>query len=307
MVGASSPYLNQAIKQATTNADGTINTEANLIAHTVLGVLEAKATGNNALAGGVGAFTAEAVAPLVMKQLYQTENPADLTEKEKQKVRDLSQIAAGLSGGLVADSTAGVIVGAETGKRAVENNLLSQSKYQRLDELNAKLARGKKLTYRELEEVNALFSEDKRVDYLLKRNQSNPEKLSIEEKYYLAGKVNEIALEQAISNRSSVTDEKQLIYNWNYSLPQLSNDYRALRNELNVYNWHTDSFNYKMSRSMVDTISLISGVTSITGVAGVLNAVPKVGGLAMKYPATTENGYSSWRKYCVSIRATSEH
>lgn len=116
-VGAASPYLNKLIKEQTGD-----NKEANLIAHAVLGAVEAHFTGNNAAAGAVGALTAEAAAPLIMQTLYGTDNPTNLSDSQKQNVANLSQIAAGLSGGLVGDSTASSIAGAEIGKRAVEDN-----------------------------------------------------------------------------------------------------------------------------------------------------------------------------------------
>lgn len=132
VVGALSPYANKAIKEATTNADGSVNKEANLLAHTILGTLEAAVTGNNAIAGGIGALTAEAAAPYIMKTLYGTDNPADLSDSQKQNVANISQITAGLAGGLVGDSTASGVIGAETGKRAVENNGLLDAQVQDL-------------------------------------------------------------------------------------------------------------------------------------------------------------------------------
>nr|WP_255519988.1 VENN motif pre-toxin domain-containing protein [Serratia sp. PAMC26656] len=48
-----------------------------------------------------------------------------MTEAEKQNVSALSQLAAGLAGGLIADSTAGAVGGSVAGKTAVENNFLS--------------------------------------------------------------------------------------------------------------------------------------------------------------------------------------
>ncbi|QLB15302.1 hypothetical protein A6B39_07445 [Mannheimia granulomatis] len=116
-VGLLSPYVNKLIKEQTGD-----NTEANLIAHAMLGAIEAYATGNNAAAGAVGAFTAEAVAPLIMQTLYGTEKTENLTDSQKQNISNLSQIAAGLAGGVTGDSTADFISGAEIGKRAVENN-----------------------------------------------------------------------------------------------------------------------------------------------------------------------------------------
>ncbi|QLB15306.1 hypothetical protein A6B39_07470 [Mannheimia granulomatis] len=126
-VGALSPYANKLIKDQTTNADGSINKEANLVAHAVLGAVEAHFTGNNAAAGALGAFTAEAAAPLIMQTLYSTEKAENLTESQKQNISNLSQIAAGLAGGVAGDSTADFVSGAEIGKRAVENNGLVDS------------------------------------------------------------------------------------------------------------------------------------------------------------------------------------
>ncbi len=117
IVGGLSPYLNQEIKQQTGD-----NTTANLIAHSVLGALEAQLTRQNAIAGATAALTAEAAAPVIMKTLYGTTDKTQLNEQQRQTIVNLSQITAGISGGLIADSTAGVVNGAEIGKRAVENN-----------------------------------------------------------------------------------------------------------------------------------------------------------------------------------------
>ncbi|MFA9499550.1 hemagglutinin repeat-containing protein [Mannheimia sp. E30BD] len=118
-VGLLSPYANKLIKEQTGD-----NTEANLIAHAVLGAVEAHITGNNAAAGALGAFTAEAAAPYLMQALYNTDKAENLTDGQKQNIANLSQIAAGLAGGVTGDSTADFISGAEIGKRAVENNYL---------------------------------------------------------------------------------------------------------------------------------------------------------------------------------------
>ncbi len=124
-VGLLSPYANKLIKEQTTNADGTVNTEANLMAHAVLGAIEAYATGNNAAAGALGALTAEAAAPYLMQALYKTDKAENLTDSQKQNIANLSQIAAGLAGGVTGDSTADFVSGAEIGKRAVENNAIT--------------------------------------------------------------------------------------------------------------------------------------------------------------------------------------
>ncbi|BFQ93393.1 VENN motif pre-toxin domain-containing protein [Gallibacterium anatis] len=121
-VGGLSPYANQAIKQLTTDPNtGEVNTQANLMAHALLGAVEAYATGNNATAGAAGAVGGEVAAKIITEQLYQ-KTPEQLTEAQKQTVTALSQLASGLAGGLISDSTAGAINAAEIGKRAVENN-----------------------------------------------------------------------------------------------------------------------------------------------------------------------------------------
>ena len=63
----------------------------------------------------------ELVAKIITEQLYQ-KIPDQLTEAQKQTVSTLSQLASGLAGGLISDSTAGEINAAEIGKREVEDN-----------------------------------------------------------------------------------------------------------------------------------------------------------------------------------------
>ncbi|EIJ70893.1 VENN motif pre-toxin domain-containing protein [Pasteurella bettyae] len=123
-VGLVSPYLNEQIKKYTQNADGTVNPQANLMAHALLGAVEAAATGNNALAGAAAGAGSEVVAKFITETLYQGKASKDLTEAEKQNVVFLSQLAGGLAAGLIGDSTQSVAVGADVGKRAVENNSL---------------------------------------------------------------------------------------------------------------------------------------------------------------------------------------
>ncbi|QLB42333.1 hemagglutinin repeat-containing protein [Mannheimia pernigra] len=136
-VGLLSPYANKLIKEQTGD-----NTEANLIAHTVLGAVEAHITGNNATAGALGAFTAEAAAPYLIQALYNTDNAENLTDSQKQNIANLSQIAAGLASGVTGDSTADFISGAEIGKRAVENNYLSADKAKERFEIENRIKLG---------------------------------------------------------------------------------------------------------------------------------------------------------------------
>ncbi|WP_066113682.1 VENN motif pre-toxin domain-containing protein [Gallibacterium salpingitidis] len=166
-VGGLSPYINHQIKEATTDKDGNVNLEANLMAHALLGAIEAYATGNNAAAGAAGAVSGELAAKLITEQLYQ-KSPEQLTEAQKQTVSALSQLASGLAGGLISDSTAGAINSAEIGKRAVENNyfnldkILSDSYYvQQLEEK----ANGEQLQNEITEEVHKKIEVEHPVIY----------------------------------------------------------------------------------------------------------------------------------------------
>ncbi|HDL5744955.1 TPA: hemagglutinin repeat-containing protein, partial [Mannheimia haemolytica] len=125
-VGLASPYLNAEIKKYTEG-----DTQANLIAHALLGAVEAAATGNNVLAGAAAGAGSEAAADFIVKTLYKGKSTQDLTEAEKQNVALLSQLASGLASGLIGDSTQSAAVGADIGKRAVENNYLSNWQEQK--------------------------------------------------------------------------------------------------------------------------------------------------------------------------------
>ncbi|MEG9498218.1 hemagglutinin repeat-containing protein [Mannheimia indoligenes] len=116
VAGAISPYINTEIKKATEG-----NEAANLIAHAIWGAVEAYTQGGKAGTGAVAAVTGEVGANIIAQNLFGKESE-NLTEAEKRTVSELSQIAAGLAGGMTGDTTASFISGAEIGKRAVENN-----------------------------------------------------------------------------------------------------------------------------------------------------------------------------------------
>ncbi|GLU36050.1 MAG: VENN motif pre-toxin domain-containing protein [Pigmentiphaga sp.] len=116
LAGASAPYLANLIKRYT---DG--NTEAQLMAHAVLGALVAQAQGNSAVAGAAGAATAEGLASTIAKQLY-GKGSEDLTEAQKQTVVALASLAGGMVGGVLEGGAEGAVAGAKGGQNAVENN-----------------------------------------------------------------------------------------------------------------------------------------------------------------------------------------
>ena len=124
LAGVSAPYLAEVIHKMTTSADGkTVNTEANLMAHAVLGAVTAAVNGNSALAGASGAVMGEFIA----QQMYPGISRDDLTEEQRQTISALGTLAAGLAGGIVGDSTADAVAGGQAGKNALENNNLAHA------------------------------------------------------------------------------------------------------------------------------------------------------------------------------------
>ena len=130
-----SPTVNNQIKKATTDAKGNVNTALNLTAHALWGAVEAYAGNRNVAAGAAGAAGGEAAAHFLASTLYD-KSPEKLSEEEKRTVSSLSQVAAGIAGGSLSDSSDGAIIAAKTAKDSVENNALTQgnihSAYQRL-------------------------------------------------------------------------------------------------------------------------------------------------------------------------------
>ncbi|CAI2114168.1 hemagglutinin repeat-containing protein [Serratia quinivorans] len=121
LASGAAPYLAREIKARI----GDDNVAANAMAHAVLGAITAQLNNQSAVAGAVGAGGGELVARVILSEMFQGRKISDLTESEKQQVSALSQLAAGLAGGLAADSSAGVVTGSQAAKNAVENNSLS--------------------------------------------------------------------------------------------------------------------------------------------------------------------------------------
>ena len=118
-----SPAVNNQIKKATTDAKGNVNTALNLTAHALWGAVEAYAGNRNVAAGVAGAAGGEVAAHFLASTLY-NKSPEKLSEEEKRTVSSLSQVAAGIAGGSLSDSSDGAIIAAKTAKNAVENNYL---------------------------------------------------------------------------------------------------------------------------------------------------------------------------------------
>ena len=119
-----SPAVNNQIKKATTDAKGNVNTALNLTAHALWGAVEAYAGNRNVAAGAAGAAGGEAAAHFLASTLY-NKSPEKLSEEEKRTVSSLSQVAAGIAGGTLSDSSDGAIIAAKTAKDSVENNSMA--------------------------------------------------------------------------------------------------------------------------------------------------------------------------------------
>ncbi len=127
LAGGAAPYLAEVVKTMTTDpVTGEVNKAANVAAHAVVNAALAVAQGNNALAGAAGAATGEMVGMIATQMYGKPVN--ELSETEKQTVSTLATVAAGLAGGLVGDSGASAVAGAQSGKTTVENNSLSKDK-----------------------------------------------------------------------------------------------------------------------------------------------------------------------------------
>ncbi|WP_410681404.1 hemagglutinin repeat-containing protein [Avibacterium paragallinarum] len=133
-----SPYLNREIHKLT-EGDSTKEKAANLMAHALLSAVEFQVTGKDPLTGAMAGITGEATAQYLTKALY-NKTPSELTASEKETISSLSQLAGGLAGAFTAkangsgESQGGSflsgVAGAETAKRAVENNYLSPKDVQ---------------------------------------------------------------------------------------------------------------------------------------------------------------------------------
>lgn len=126
LAGGAAPYLADVIGHRSGLSD-----EGKVAAHAVVNAALAAAQGQNALAGAAGAATGELVG-MIATEMY-GKSADELDETQKQTVSALATLAAGLSGGLVGDSSASAVAGAQAGKTTVENNYLSTAEARQLD------------------------------------------------------------------------------------------------------------------------------------------------------------------------------
>ncbi|TCP92059.1 VENN motif-containing pre-toxin protein [Cricetibacter osteomyelitidis] len=135
-VRTASPTVNKLIKEHTKNQDGSVNKEANAVAHAVWSAIEVYASGGDIASAAVAGAGAELLTPAIIKALYDKPLEA-LSEAERQKVASLAALAGGVLSGTISqtkgttglDTAAQVIYGAETAKKAVENNSFAFDNY----------------------------------------------------------------------------------------------------------------------------------------------------------------------------------
>ena len=140
LVALASPYLNKTIHEMTAG-DTAKDKAANLMAHALLSAVEFQVTGKDPLTGAVAGVTGEVTAQILTQVIY-NKTPNQLTANEKENISTLSQLAGGLAAALTAKANGttaeqggnflAATSGAETAKRAVENNYLSVADVENL-------------------------------------------------------------------------------------------------------------------------------------------------------------------------------
>ena len=116
-----SPALSYAIGQEFKkhHAEGT---SAHILAHAVLGAAVAAAGGNDALAGALSAGGAEAIAPVVSRFMYGTDDPEKLTAEQKETIASISNLTGVATGATIGNSVTNAVQGGLNAENAVENN-----------------------------------------------------------------------------------------------------------------------------------------------------------------------------------------
>ncbi len=139
LVALASPYVNQTIHEMTAG-DTAKDKATNLMAHALLSAVEFQVTGKDPLTGAIAGVTGEATAEIIARAYGKP--VSELTANEKENISTLSQLAGGLAAALTAKANGttteqggsflAATAGAETAKRAVENNYLSVADVENL-------------------------------------------------------------------------------------------------------------------------------------------------------------------------------
>ena len=173
---AVSPYVNQLIKKATEDYPA-----LNIPTHILWGAVEAELMGGKASTGAISTAAGELGAKYLTEHLYNKE-AKDLTETERNQVKEMAKALAGVAGGLAAAGQGASAVkilsessiGTTVTHNAVENNYLSVSESKRKADLEAKKAKGT-ITSDEDQELTLLDKTDIDRDVaLVSACRSNP-------------------------------------------------------------------------------------------------------------------------------------
>ncbi|EPR5057054.1 hemagglutinin repeat-containing protein, partial [Escherichia coli] len=198
LAGGAAPYIAEIIKQTTPDGAGRV------AAHAVVNAALSLAQGKNALAGAAGAATGEVVG-MIATQMY-GKPVSELSETEKQTVSTLATVAAGLAGGLVGDSRASAVAGAQSGKTTVENNFLGTTSSDKLDKAVEKIKNGDK-SLATANELIRLENADKRSDALVSKFTKDPSQMTSTERAELAAYLRVYASEMEKEYGTAVAQE----------------------------------------------------------------------------------------------------
>ncbi|EFA6484030.1 filamentous hemagglutinin, partial [Escherichia coli] len=198
LAGGAVPYIAEIIKQTTPDGAGRVAT------HAVVNAALSLAQGKNALAGAAGAATGEVVG-MIATQMY-GKPVSELSETEKQTVSTLATVAAGLAGGLVGDSRASAVAGAQSGKTTVENNFLGTTSSDKLDKAVEKIKNGDK-SLATANELIRLENADKRSDALVSKFTKDPSQMTSTERAELAAYLRVYASEMEKEYGTAVAQE----------------------------------------------------------------------------------------------------
>ncbi|PRI38446.1 hypothetical protein BVZ56_01612 [Haemophilus influenzae] len=271
LVALASPYLNKTIHEMTAG-DTAKDKATNLMAHALLSAVEFQVTGKDPLTGAVAGVTGEVTAQILTQAIY-NKTPNQLTANEKENISTLSQLAGGLAAALTAKANGTTVEqegsflaatsGAETAKRAVENNLLSKNEDEELFKISEKFEKEKELKQKEKNRGGELLKKDSYINFLIRLNQKDPSQLTEGQKNYLAVELHKIARSWNVP----VSD----LYNWDFSKEIKRND-SALTKYLSDEIKFWDSYVGKQAQSFA-----IGALAAGGGVAAV-RVIPKAAG-----------------------------
>ena len=216
LVALASPYLNQKIHEMTAG-DTAKDKAANLMAHALLSAVEFQVTGKDPLTGAVAGVTGEATAEIIARAYGKP--VSELTANEKENISTLSQLAGGLAAALTAKANGttaeqggnflAATSGAETAKRAVENNYLSQISQKRRDELIERIKSGK-ANPTEIMEFLQYEKDDQTSDYLIDKAKYRPNEMTDLEWKQYEGYLNRYKAESLANRENPQTVENNL-------------------------------------------------------------------------------------------------